>query len=520
MLLKKVTVILFIVVLLFNTSTILPVSADSNQYNHSELLEYEGYGDALYEGVVKETTYFTGKYTENKQYVSDTIDEFVDYANFWKNESSHFENYNGSYIDAMRDMLEMGGGYAITVGDWFKNLFNDYENHVQESAPGGNDNIDFSGVLGAFELYGAKSVRVKSGYTVSITYPNGNVYSMKALDSFAANYSGSYNDSEQYKNNPDVNNYSFTLSGPATYASETYRGTYAEVKPVMDKFDANSLTLSGRLQNLYTIGGSLQVSKNGIEIPIIKPSGGNDENVRTINNYIQEGGIDNKQMPIPEPIPYLACPDETILNLKINGSEFITVSGTVQKVNKDGSAPVGSQTCVLDWNVPNVSYFNDNAVIEDSEGNLKDVESGETVQESLACSGVIDGALCFLGKIFDFLDNLLEFITEIFIPKDSAFIDEGFNEIQTLFNEKFEPIDMITNVFISPFEEGQGLSNVLKDYTISLPILGDKPIKIINFEYVDFAVPYLKKIVGASMIIYTLWYVYRKITGNGGVMEK
>lgn len=69
-------------------SLILPPSAlgANTEYDHEALMEYEGYGQAIYETIVEESMFVTGQYAKNKEYVNKSIDQIRDYAKFWWNE--------------------------------------------------------------------------------------------------------------------------------------------------------------------------------------------------------------------------------------------------------------------------------------------------------------------------------------------------------------------------------------------------------------------------------------------------
>lgn len=63
-------------------------------------------------------------------------------------------------------------------------------------------------------------------------------------------------------------------------------------------------------------------------------------------------------------------------------------------------------------------------------------------------------------------------------------------------------------------------TNPLANLSINLPATGGQPIDVMPTTFVEQHVPTLKKVMSGFIVIMTIFYVYRKITGRGGVMEK
>lgn len=58
------------------------------------------------------------------------------------------------------------------------------------------------------------------------------------------------------------------------------------------------------------------------------------------------------------------------------------------------------------------------------------------------------------------------------------------------------------------------------EYEVSLPAAGGKTMKLMDINLMATGVPILKKVISGVIVLFTVLYVYRKIVGGGGVMEK
>lgn len=327
----------------------LPVDAATSNYDHKALMEYEGYGEAMYEGVVRETTFLAGQYTDNKDYVSKSIDQVVDYMNGIMDEVHDTTTNCGSAMDCLRGIFEMNAGQALTVADWVKNLFNDYTEETQNSGPVINDIYYFDGGNGYYLLNGYK-------FKSSASYVNDNTKLFPDVWKYDSSY--------------------LTLIVDLNSSNNRYTFDYSTAEQSQNKMnELRSIVSSGNLVNVITALNAL----NGISISIVNgvgvdfPIHGNaDPELSTINNYIQNAS--DEKIVTPQPKPYLVCPNGSVIDLTVSGSTF-SAGSTTQLVNKDGTSSVGGTVCNLNWKVPEVKYVNDKAVIETPQGDFVPVET-------------------------------------------------------------------------------------------------------------------------------------------------
>lgn len=146
---------------------------------------------------------------------------------------------------------------------------------------------------------------------------------------------------------------------------------------------------------------------------------------------------------------------------------------------------------------------------EDGEGEDEEGEDGEC------------GTLCTLGKLSKFLlgffDKLLDFLKKIIIPENTDFITTGFNDIKKLFDEKLSILSSLKDTMTGLFDDSQSPA---LEYEVNLPATGGKPMKLMDIQLMSTGIPILKKVISGIIVLFTVLYVYRKIVGGGGVMEK
>ncbi|MEK4125367.1 hypothetical protein [Lysinibacillus sp. FSL K6-0102] len=496
--LKKISISLCIAILLFNiVSPVLVTMAASNEpYNHKELLEYKGYGEAMYEAVVDETVFITGQYTDNKEYVSQTIDQIKDYAKFWGNEFSEFVK-----ADSLRDAIERGGGLMLTIGDFFKKLFTDYGTE-KEGLFNNTDNISYVDEFGTFYL--------KSGYRLYFT--------VKGKEYYATNFGPYHSAGDGYA---------------TKYIAGTYQGyiekfidgySKSKMQQLVDGACGSITSISNVTACLNFFDVSTRLVYNGNDVPS-KPE---NPAYRVIFDHIQSTP---KPTLTPEPRAYLSCPNGTKIQMSISGSTFLGVDGKAMIVNKDGTAEVDSAICNLNWDKPTVKYIDGKTAIETPGRGYKDVETGEQIvpdkkpgdpdEEEEGEDGEC-GTLCALGKLTKFLLNffekLLDFFIKIFIPEDTDFLTNEFDKLKKVFDEKFKIVGSLEKTMSDFFVQEN--TNPLANLSINLPATGGQPIDVMPTTFVEQHVPTLKKVMSGFIVIMTIFYVYRKITGRGGVMEK
>lgn len=528
--LKKISISLCIAILLFNivSPVLVTMAASKEPYDHNELLQYPGYGEAMYQTVVEETAYITGQYTENKDFVSKTIDEIKDYAQFWGNEFNEFVK-----ADSLRDAIERGGGLLLTVGDWFKKLFNDYGDEYypsEDDSYGYNAFVDLSPECSK-DPSRCNSYRVKDGYVMYIDGPK-----------TKGRYSRS-NDFTQFY----IYSYYYGGQQNSVYEFKAYNSTFGnKVLPTtQDTYYmphwVNKGGSKGNFGTIMAVASSLGVSitfekVSQPNLPIKPPQLPTPYD--DFRKNVQEK-VNN--IAIPEPRPYLSCPNGTKIQMSVSGSTFLGVNGKAMIVNKDGTAQVDSAICQLNWDKPTVKYIDGRTVVETPGEGYKDVETGEQVvpdkkpvpgeegEDGEDGEGEDEegedgecGTLCALGKLTKFLLNffekLLDFFIKIFIPEDTDFLTNEFDKLKKVFDEKFKIVGSLEKTMSDFFVQEN--TNPLANLSINLPATGGQPIDVMPTTFVEQHVPTLKKVMSGFIVIMTVFYVYRKITGRGGVMEK
>lgn len=358
--------------------SIVPAKANANTgYDHNALLEYKGYGETMYESIVEETTFITGQYTDNKQFVGDSINEIKDYANFWLNEQKKINNSCGGMSlftkSCAGEMVTSGGGYLLTVGDWVKKLFGDYD----ETLP--INDVDYSFYENAFSLNVNNQLSINDGWSAVITTPNGNVHHMNKNIVGALGLNITYVSATKYKV------YS-TIRTNTIYTAETKIVEDASLKR-SQLYELTNSSVGGFISVFYSeIGGSIKVFHNGTEINASEPNRPSKEIIKYLNE-------NNPKLVVPEPKPSLVCSDGTRIEMSINGSTFLGKDGAVMVVNKDGTSLVNGTSCNLDWKTPEMGYKDGKTVIEDKDNNLIDMLTGE-----ILCM-LIPGKECLLDTI-------------------------------------------------------------------------------------------------------------------------
>lgn len=518
--LKKISISLCIAILLFNivSPILVTMAASKEPYDHNELLQYPGYGEAMYQTVVEETAYITGQYTENKDFVSKTIDEIKDYAQFWGNEFNEFVK-----ADSLRDAIERGGGLVLTVGDWFKKLFNDYGDEYyppQEDESGSNQFVTSDPRCATEQKY-CNYYQVKKGYKLVAKD-----YSFTNNNGFIEFYTfGFYVDDNRKKYDLRIGGQNIVGNKILTVESVGQNGT-------LQGGSGGSFGKIMSLASLFGVGLYFEkTAEPGVPVkptPMPTPYDDFRKNVQEKVNNIA----------IPEPRPYLSCPNGTKIQMSVSGSTFLGVNGKAMIVNKDGTAQVDSAICQLNWDKPTVKYIDGRTVIETPGEGYKDVETGEQVvpdkkpvpgEEGEDGEGEDEegedgecGTLCALGKLTKFLLNffekLLDFFIKIFIPEDTDFLTNEFDKLKKVFDEKFKIVGSLEKTMSDFFVQEN--TNPLANLSINLPATGGQPIDVMPTTFVEQHVPTLKKVMSGFIVIMTVFYVYRKITGRGGVMEK
>ncbi|MGG2085403.1 hypothetical protein [Lysinibacillus pakistanensis] len=502
---KKIIISLCVFVLLFNVVS--PALAAVNEpYDHKALMEYDGYGKAMYETMVDQTTFITGQYTSNKEYVKKSINQVKDYAKFWWDEAKELNHAS------LKDVVSAGGGYLLTIGDWFKKMFGGYEEKYHPPQ------ID-TDVYNKFVILKEGSENeyfVDPEYEMVVvtsrgefTYDSRSGYiKFGARGSWAGDIDGCTN---VHKLNAQLE---FSIKGVSvTPRKDFFKNDVCDINHWSDS-KPNNFGQVMWLASMFDV--QIFFKKSGVVVtPPVKPT--NDDFDR-FKKYLDEK-LD--KIATPQPKPYLVCPNGSKIQMSVSGSTFLSADGTTMIVNKDGTAEVNSEICKLNWDKPAVKYIDGRAAVETPDGNWQDAETGKKIEGN---GGDDDddecGMLCSLGKlaefVLNFFEKLLEFFIKIFIPEDMDFITKGFDELKIKFDEKLSILKTMKDFFTNLFDAEQSPA---LDYELNLPAVG-KPIKLMDMSLVAVGVPIMKKVISAVIVLYTVIHVYRKIVGDGGVMEK
>lgn len=332
----------------------LEADAASN-YDHNALSEYKGYGEAMYETIVDQTTFVSGQYTENKQYVKDSMGQIRDYADFWLEEKGNLQDAcSGTQIftkNCFGELTSSAGGYALTVGDWIKNMFTDAEEEI--SVP------DYSVYDSFLSMCGSYTLCTNPGITAEF-YKNGVL--IGSMVSGKTYHVTMYYD--HYQSDPDIE---------IDFFGKHVAGKYID-SANWNKVYVMRATVSGSVELFSRAGLSLKIKQEDKYMDVGK------HEFSRINDFIHGGGLDDKQLQLPKLKPSLTCPSGEVINLAVDGSTFLNKDGTVMLVNKDGTATVNGTSCALQWQTPQMGYVDDKAAMTDPEGNWIDVLTGEVLE--------------------------------------------------------------------------------------------------------------------------------------------
>lgn len=356
-LLKSNFKIFLIFILIFNLFTTTSLAATTKEYDHEALMQYDGYGKAMYETIVEETSFVTGQYTENKKFVSDSIDQIKEYGSFFWNEQKW--NSEPWTYDRFKEMIAKPAGYLLTVGDWVKKLFGGYGEKYHPSIPssGAYDEFITPDPGCPADSNKCSAFTVKRGYSLfigdkKITYGNGGAN---------LQFNGALNLEEKYA---DV-----------VLIAWSYRSEWK-------KFYGNDALKLNQLKSMHGDFANFIVlaSMFGVPVRIEKETGEPVKPITVPNSYdkFKNRVYDNvNNVATPQPRPYLSCPNGSKIQMSVDGSTFLSVDGKAMIVNKDGTAQVDSAICKLGWDKPVVKYIDDRAVIQTPDNKWQDAETGK-----------------------------------------------------------------------------------------------------------------------------------------------
>lgn len=339
-----------------------PQASAAVNYDHNALLEYKGYGEAMYETIVDQTTFISGQYTENKQYVKDSIGQIKDYANFWLKEQGSLKDACGGFQifskNCLGEMVSSGAGYALTVGDFIKNLFNDAANSDDFNEP-----IDDPYKNIVFKSANSAYITLASGYCIKFTSSNSCYTEVSPIYTFTNNF---YGMALHFGDSTETNGSS---------VSKTQEENVEKSKTYNQFMEVEGISRLSSFLSVFGVSYSIIKKADNSEIPSRNPN----NNYKSINNYVQDSSNPIKTV-VPQPKAYLNCPDGTRIDMAINGSTFLDASGQVMNVNTDGMAQVSSQICNLGWEKQKVDYVDDKPAITDPDGNWMDIVTGELLE--------------------------------------------------------------------------------------------------------------------------------------------
>lgn len=497
---KKNLIKVLVILLVLQMPAVVLANDEDENVDYQEMIKYEGYEDVILDGVVDQAILLSGKYTESKE-TAKQLKKVWQESDLRKDLNRLFEctfnPFEAAYQACNDDVNDFVSGFLVFGANNLANLFSHLMSYFDDT---GELDIDFDD-LEAFnyftDVFYIRSYDAvpRSQYNVTLKI-QGKSLKVTALNVGFSAHPLIYINSSSYVTIDDI------------VMTEKLMDLLADVRGSNDVREKVSM--------VYRLGGRLEVEYKGsaVDIPINRPS----NRFKTINNFIQSGGLDGHRFIIPEVQPYLACSQQGRIDLMIKGANFYLLDGTLVNISYDGFADLNGETCKLQWDKPVYKYVGDK-IIEDSGDKIRDVETGEyDIPEKYDERN----PLYYLSKILDAIanmfNNLLDFLTKALIPEDFAFVSESIDELSILFDEKFAILESVKSILTDSFEDTD--DNVLMDLELRLPILQNEPIQFLNFEYIDLFVHYARKFIAGLIGIYTVLHVYRKITGSGGVMEK
>ncbi|EOL46301.1 hypothetical protein RV11_GL000578 [Enterococcus phoeniculicola] len=130
---------------------------------------------------------------------------------------------------------------------------------------------------------------------------------------------------------------------------------------------------------------------------------------------------------------------------------------------------------------------------------------------------IISTGLTELGstarKILDFLDSLIDDIIRLIVPENLDFLDKGFDSIKAKFDVKFDGIlnvgGQIKDIF-TPTESD--FFSAISFSFMGASFVPDKSVA-------DMFVPKFRTAFAVLIWLYVAWFVYRKLTGQGDIIN-
>ncbi|PJO44103.1 hypothetical protein, partial [Lysinibacillus xylanilyticus] len=306
-LLKSNLKIFLIFILIFNLFTTTSLAATAKEYDHEALMQYDGYGKAMYETIVDETSFITGQYTDNKEFVSESIDQIRDYGKFWWNEQN-WESEPWSY-DRFKEMIAKPAGFLLTVGDWVGKLFGGYGEKYYPPYQGGVNWDEYVSFYPSCKQSGSECemYRVNPKYVMIIggrrvTYSNG--YGR-------TNWGGSV-DAKNPPYSAKVRLYPWNYDVPSI-DKEFTGGVVTQVFAYpIDKYINGDFGKVVYLNSLF--GVSITFERSDTSEPVKLPN--SNANFEKFKNRVYDN-VNN--VATPEPRPYLSCPNGSKIQMSVSG---------------------------------------------------------------------------------------------------------------------------------------------------------------------------------------------------------
>lgn len=125
----------------------------------------------------------------------------------------------------------------------------------------------------------------------------------------------------------------------------------------------------------------------------------------------------------------------------------------------------------------------------------------------------ITGLTDIVGQILDLLDDLINQIIKLIVPENLDFLDTGFGTVKSKIDIKFGSFLSLGN---QVKEVVQPINQDFKQ-VVSIDIMGAKFNP--DFTTIDWVVVRFRTVMALSIWMSVAIYIYRKITGNGDLIN-
>lgn len=490
--------LIIIIVLLFSTLFSNVPFASAVELSHKQMSDIygQGYHNALLETVVEVNAKASTRLEENRDLLTQYYDDTKGYINQRIQDYGNVSNFGELLIEQASGAMTL----ADSVLDLLSSFFKGEESEV-EPVP------DSCTLTTGSSTYGWHSAIPSScPYSIYVKSPSGGNYVSKRLTVGGMGTP------------PNVWYEAYIVSGGAYVYG--YVGEDRYVKPSQPTTLAG---LAATISSMYPGKGYIATEPNGTP-----PNFGTADTRPTFYknhfNNMKSNPSTIQPVYIPQLQPKLSCPD---------GDKVVQIDGRGGFVHANG-VPVNADGCTVYWQKPIVNVDDDGKVT------VTDPDTGETTDTGVkppkdkipvedkgeGC----DSVLCFLGAvtsgIADLISSILGIVEEIldallalFVPDNLDFISGEFDKLSAKFNEKFSLLSGLKDTITGVFQNSDS-GNPLSDVNMSLPAAPGFNFNLDTITFIEPFVPRVKQIISGILFLMTIIYVYRKITGRGGVMEK